>query len=261
MRRFHLVEFEDLPWFPARIRDYMTDYLQFVANQLDFYKPVLFVLERGLQASGGETIVDLASGGGGGLLKVARHLLENHPGLQVVLTDRYPNLDAFERTAAKQPGVFVYEQAPVDARAVPASLQGLRTQFLSLHHFRPADAKKILQNAVDAGAPIAIFEAQKRNVEHLLRFALSPIAVWLMTPVIRPFSGRRILLTYLVPAVPAFVFWDGLVSVLRTYTAEEMMAMAEAAGGSTGYVWEAGENRDGPACILYLLGCPGPDAA
>lgn len=256
MKRCQLFEFEDLSWFPAPIRDAMTDYLQFVANQFDFYKPVAPALEKGLQESGGETIIDLASGGGGGLLKLSAHLEAPFPSLNIVLTDRFPNAAAFSRTVGQRPGAFSFEAGPIDARDVPEHLKGLRTQFLSFHHFQPEEARRILQNAVEATQPIAIFEAQKRDIEHLFRFALSPIAVCLMTPFIRPFSWSRLLFTYLIPAVPLFVFWDGLVSVLRTYSTEEMLALAAEADPEGRFVWESGENREGPACIQYLLGYP-----
>jgi len=258
MRRIHLFEFEDLPRFPRHIRDYMTDYLQFVANQFDFYKAIVPIIEEGLMRSGGERIIDLASGGGGGLLKLSDHLEGAFPSLSIILTDRYPNLSAFHRTVARKPDVFTCEPAPVDARAVPGHLSGLRTQFLSLHHFEPEDVRKILKNAIDAGQPIALFEAQKRNVEHLFRFAPAPIAVLILTPLIRPITLGRLVFTYLVPAVPLFTFWDGMVSVLRTYSTEEMLAMANEADTEARYVWKTGENREGPACIQYLLGHPKP---
>lgn len=256
MKRYHLFEFEDLPWFPSRIRDYMTDYLQFVANQFDFYKPVLSVIEEGLAASGGETIVDLASGGGGGFRKLSEHLAERHPKLRIILTDRYPNAEAFAQTIGKNPAVFRAADGPVDAREVPETLTGLRTQFLSLHHFEPEDARRILGNAVEAGQPIALFEAQKRDMAHLIRFALSPLFVVLLTPMIRPFRWGRLFFTYLIPAVPLFVFWDGLVSVLRTYSTAEMLALAGEADPEHRFQWTAEENTEGPACIQYLLGVP-----
>ena len=69
MKRLHLFEFEDQPWFPRVIRDGMTDYLKFVANRCDFYKSVIPILAKGLHKSGSNTIVDLASGAGGGWSK------------------------------------------------------------------------------------------------------------------------------------------------------------------------------------------------
>ena len=67
--RIHAFEFNDLSWFPESFRDYQTDYLQFVANRFDMYQQVLPVIKRGILSSGNNTIIDIASGGGGGLFK------------------------------------------------------------------------------------------------------------------------------------------------------------------------------------------------
>jgi hypothetical protein len=90
MKRIHAFEFEDFGWFPTVLRNYMTDYLQFVSNSLDIYKPVIYLLEKGLGSAGNSTIVDIASGGGGGLIGIARHLMPNRPGLKIILTAIIP---------------------------------------------------------------------------------------------------------------------------------------------------------------------------
>ena len=118
------------------------------------------------------------------------------------------------------------------------------------------DARRILQNAVDAGQPIAIFEAQKRDVAHFIKFALSPLGVWLLSPAIRPFKWSRLVLTYLLPAVPLFVFWDGLVSVLRTYNEDELIQLTNSLNEGDSFVWEIGESKSGSIVIPYLLGYP-----
>jgi hypothetical protein len=33
MSRIHFFEFEDLPWFPSILREFMTDHLSFMAEQ------------------------------------------------------------------------------------------------------------------------------------------------------------------------------------------------------------------------------------
>ena len=63
MKRIHSFEFEDLKWFPQLLRDYMTDYLQFSANTLDIYKSIVPIIQRGIDAAGNNTIIDIASGG------------------------------------------------------------------------------------------------------------------------------------------------------------------------------------------------------
>jgi hypothetical protein len=254
--RLHLVEFEDLQWFPKAIRNYMTDFLQFAANKFDFYKTITPILKNGVEASGTNTIIDLASGGGGGWLKLSEHIAEEMPDVTVHLTDFYPNIAAFERTKAKNPDVFSFEEKSVNALDVPKELIGLRTQFLSFHHFKPDEARQILQNAVDAQCPIAIFEAQKRSVGDFIKFFFSPINVVFSTPFIRPFSFGRILFTYLIPIVPIFVWWDGLVSVLRTYSDKEMNELIAKLKDNESFEWEVSFVKNGPVKIYYTLGIP-----
>lgn len=253
MGRVHLFEFEDQMWFPSFLRDYGTDFLQFLSNKTKLYHPGIQILEKGLAAYGENSIVDLASGGGGGLLSLNSELLKKYPDLKIVLTDYYPNVNAFEYTK-NQASNFEYISTSIDARNVPSSLKGLRTQFLSLHHFRPVDATKILQNAVDTGNPIAVFEAQERSIPSILAMLFSPISVLLTTPFIRPFKWGRLLFTYLIPIVPLFVLWDGVVSALRTYSVKEMNHLVKGLENGTSFNWEIGRMKSGPGVILYLLG-------
>ena len=82
----------------------------------------------------------------------------------------------------------------------------------------------------------------------------SPITVLLTTPFIRPFKFGRIIFTYLIPIVPLFVLWDGIVSSLRTYSVKEMNKLVENLNGTETYDWEINKVKSGPSVILYLLG-------
>ncbi len=256
MKRIHAFEFEDLSWFPKNLRNYMTDFLQFGANTFDMYKSVVPVLDKGIKSAGNHKIIDIASGGGGGLLKLAEHLKQEHPNLKIILSDYYPNLNAFKRTKSKMPDIFDYIEYPVNAMDVPTDVKGFRTQFLSLHHFKREDAKAILQNAIDCNQPIGIFEAQQRNIKSLIPMLLSPITVLLMTPFIRPFKLGRLLFTYLIPILPLFILWDGVISVLRTYTIDELKQMISSLNNSNHFDWEIEISKGKPSEILYLLGIP-----
>lgn len=255
MGRIHLFEFEDQKWFPDFLRNYGTDFLQFLSNKTQMYKSIVPVLDKLLTKNKTNQIIDLASGGGGGLLWLNSVLRENHPDLKILLTDYYPNLPAFIHTKEQADNIDFYSQA-VDAREVPKELKGLRTQFLSLHHFKPEDAKKILQNAVDDKTPIAIFEAQERSVPSIIAMLLSPISVLLATPFIRPFKIGRIVFTYFIPIVPLFVMWDGVVSSLRTYSVKEMKNLVDSLNNTDSFEWEINRVKSGPAVILYLTGRP-----
>lgn len=253
MGRIHLFEFEDQDWFPTFLRNYMTDFLQFLSNKTGLFKPVVAIIEETLRKSNTATIIDLGSGGGGALVGLNQDLKKKIPDLKIIMTDYFPNLTAFEHTK-KLADNFDYESEPVDARNVPSELKGLRTQFLSFHHFKPIDAKLILQNAIDSKSSIAIFEAQERSVPSILAMLFSPISVLLTTPFIRPLKLGRIIFTYLIPVVPLFVLWDGVVSSLRTYSIQEMNDLIEQLKGNEKYNWEVGKLKSGPGKILYLIG-------
>lgn len=253
MSRMHLFEFEDQSWFPDFLRNYMTDFLQFLTNKSKLFKPAIPMLDQLLRDSGEAQIIDLGSGGGGGLLWIAEELQLKHPELQIMMTDLYPNIKAFEYTSNKN-DMFSFREESVDARKVPDSLKGLRTQFLSLHHFRPEEAKAILQNAVDSKSNIAIFEGQERSIGSILAMIFSPVSVWLVTPFIKPFSVGRIIFTYLIPLVPLFVFWDGIVSSLRTYSVKEMENLVADLKEGELYEWNIGRVASGPGVNLYVTG-------
>lgn len=255
MKRIHAFEFEDLHWFPASLRDYMTDYLQYAANRFNAYKNVIPILRRGVEAAGNSTIIDIASGGGGGMLSIAKHLQKEVPDLRIVLTDYYPNTASFRKTKAQLPDTIDYLTESINAMNMPGALKGFRTQFLSLHHFRPADAQAILQDAVDNRQPIGIFEGQQRNFKSFLVVLAAPVMLLLFTPFIKPFRIGRLIFTYLIPVMPVTLLWDGIISVLRTYTVAEMQDMAASLNGADTYAWEIGVAK-GLEDIPYLLGLP-----
>ncbi|MTI29499.1 hypothetical protein [Xanthovirga aplysinae] len=256
MKRIHLFEFEDLSWFPSFLRNYGTDFLQFMANFFDIYPGIVPILKKGLEK--GETlhILDLASGGGGGWKTLGGHLKKKVPGLRVTLSDFYPNLEAFKSMKGYDNEVFDYYSESLNALDVPKEIKGLRTQFLSFHHFKPKDARHLLQNAVNSQAPIAIFEIQQRDLSHFIKALFSPISVLLTAPFIRPFKIGRMIFTYLIPLVPLFVWWDGVISVLRTYTFDEIHQLTENLEKGEAYKWESGKTKKGPLTITYTLGYP-----
>lgn len=216
------------------------------------YRPIVPIIKKGLRKSKTNQIIDLGSGGGGGLIWLNSELKKDIPDLKIILTDFYPNISAFKYTK-EQADNFEYVEKPVDARNIPGKLKGLRTQFLSLHHFKPKDAKLILQNAINTNSAIAIFEGQERSIPSILAMLFSPISVLLVTPIIRPFKIGRIIFTYLIPIVPLFVLWDGIVSSLRTYSLKEMNRLVANLNDTEKYDWEINKVKSGPGVVLYLL--------
>ena len=254
--RFHLFELEDQIWFPAILRDLATDYLCFIQATFGLHRAVVPLLAEVLRKTGRRQIVDLCSGGGGSVLEIQRALTAIGLDTRIIMTDRFPNLTAFQRIEQASHGQISFVRESVDARCVPDQLCGLRTIFNSFHHFRQSDATKILCDAVEAAQPIAIFEYPERTmVIVLLTMVLTPFLVALATPFIRPFHWPRLLLTYLLPLVPLTCWWDGIVSQLRAYTVDELKAMTK---NSTSYEWHAGtiSLRGSPGHLTYLVGHP-----
>src|SRR5688572_33408345 len=116
--RLHLFELEDQPWFPNAIRDLATDYLEFMEAKMGLHRPVVPVLADALRASGSDTVVDLCAGGGGPVIALQRALADAGVDARFILTDKYPNLPAFERIAREHAGIDGHT-TPVDATAVP----------------------------------------------------------------------------------------------------------------------------------------------
>jgi hypothetical protein len=113
MGRIHALEWEDLQWFPASWRDFGTDFLKFIATKFYIYKPILPLMQRCFEKSGQNHWVDLASGGGSGLICLTKDLKLNNPKLKITLTDFYPNIKSFESLKAEMPDTFSYEKLSI----------------------------------------------------------------------------------------------------------------------------------------------------
>ncbi|MEM7454101.1 MAG: hypothetical protein AAF456_07070 [Planctomycetota bacterium] len=256
MKRLQLVELEDLSWFPPLLRNYMTDFLRTIEEKTDLFGPAVDTIAGLLESNGQSAVVDLASGGGGQWRTLFPRLATRVANARLTLTDYYPNHDSLKRIAAIDQQAVAVESDSVDARQVPDHLHGVRTMFLSLHHFNPEDATKILADAVSAKAPIAVFEAQLRDFKHLIQFAISPLAVLALTPFIRPFSLGRLFFTYLAPVVPLCVGFDGVASVFRTYMPDELLEMAAVADPGGSYEWSAKVVSHGLHKVQIFTGQP-----
>jgi hypothetical protein len=255
--RIHLFEFEDLSWFPDTIRQGGTDFLRFFLNSTNFYQPAQKIIADVLQRTSQNTIIDLCSGGGGAIEKVMGPLLNENAQLTVLLTDKFPNVNAFALISERNKGRIGYTASAVDAKDVPAELPGVRTMFTAIHHFRPNDVRGILKDTVDKKVPIAIFDGGDKHIFTLLGILLlQPIMFVLFTPFFRPFKVSRIVFTYLLPLIPLMTIWDGMVSVLRLYKPKELRTLAEELNAKN-YVWESGKKRNGIGMhVTYLVGYP-----
>ena|SRR5271154_2983661 len=256
MRRIQFIEIHDQPWFPTSLRDDVIDAFQFGLTLLRTYASIGPLLHGALDSARSRSVVDMCSGGGGPWLYLSQKLAGGARAVRVCLTDKYPNLRAFENLSAASENRITFSPDPVDAMKVPDELRGFRTMFTSFHHFSPEQARAILQNAVDDGRDIGIFETTKRSpltIALMVPWALMP---FFFTPWIRPFRWSRLFWTYLIPIVPFVFLFDGIVSCLRTYRPEELREMVGELTAA-GYQWQIGEQSGTPGemPVTYLIGC------
>jgi len=251
MRRYQLFEFLDQAWLPARLRAAATNYLVAAYGTTPY--PALWaeIVARVLRESRTDRIVDLGSGSGGPMRLVLSRMEEMGQRPRVTLTDLHP---------VRTDNAIDYWPEPVNATSVPRDLPGLRTLFLTFHHFAPSTARAVLRDAFGRRQPICIFEATAREPAAVAASFLIPLLVWMVTPMIRPVIAFQLFFTYLVPAVPLLAFWDGLVSQLRTYPIAELQELT-ADCSSPGYIWEFGSIATPrvPFRTCYLIGRPVPE--
>ena len=242
--RLHLVEIHDLPSCPASLRDALTDFLAFTEHLSGAYDPIGPMLRRAVERTKARRIVDLCSGAGGPWSRLAGQV-----GVPVLLTDLYPHRD---RGGAQR---MPFHPRPVDARAVPQELDGFRTIFTAFHHFRPAEARAILGDAVRARQGIGVFEIARRAPLEMAVIAFTWLGTVALAPFIRPWRWSRFLWTYLPPVLPLVGTFDGVVSCLRTYSIKELRGLV---WGLDTYDWDFGNFRvpRTPLRGTYLIGLP-----
>jgi hypothetical protein len=257
MRRIQFIELHEQNWFPKFLRDDITDVLQFALSSTAAYGPIAPLFLRALHAAHRRSIVDLCSGAGGPWLDLAHRLKSGGAGFQVLMTDKFPNVAAFETARFRSELPMSFCDHSVDAREVPRNLDGFRTLFSAFHHFPPAEARAIIQDTVDARQGIGIFEITRRTAPGIAAMILWSLSPLFFSPFVRPFRWSRLFFTYVIPAIPCVLLFDGVVSCLRTYRPSELTDLVRQLG-ATNYEWQAGEFHESilKVPITYLIGFP-----
>jgi hypothetical protein len=260
MKRIQAIEFEDYAWFPAQWRNFMTDFFHYQMKTFNLYRPAVDLLAQALRQTGKRQIVDMCSGGSGPLALIQKQLKQQH-GLDVPvrLTDKFPNLPAFEKIVGEAEGEIRFSNESVDATNVSESLDGFRTIFSAFHHFPPSLATRILQDCVDKRAPIGIFELSNRSFSAFFQVLLAgPLSIFFLTPFFKPRSWQRFFWTYVIPVIPFFVAFDGAGSNLRAYAPDELLELVGQVSGQDQFKWQAGvKSTHLPGVrVTYLIGMP-----
>ena len=251
MRRQRWFEIHDQPWFPAYFRDLVTEALETVWNQNRTYHPIAERLREAVASSKADRVVDLCSGGGGPWKSLSSEVAGER-GLEICLTDLYPNKLLRQKKTDCAYAITIWPDS-VDARRVPAELTGFRTIFSSFHHFDPAAARAILADAFTRREGIGIFEGARPDAWTLVAVTAMPFLAVRAALTARPFRWGRIFWSCVLPVVPAVVWVDGVLSCLRSYSLEDLQELTRGLEAE-GYTWRIGDQSGGPVPIRYLIG-------
>ena len=257
MRRYHLSEIADKPWFPSMLRNLMTDILQFTVVKFRIYEPVIPLIKEAMRQMKTTRIIDLCSGSSGPWSQMLAQLQEQEETVLVTLTDKYPNLQAFNKTKELLGDKINYIPEVVDIMNVPVYLKGMRTIFSAFHHFEPDAARKILQNSVNSRSAIGIFEFAEKRLDKIAFALLLPMFVFLITPFIRPRTFKRIFWVNIIPIIPWVFTYDAIVSFVKTYSPRDLKELIKGIN-SQGYEWKIGQVASTLRSIriTYLIGFP-----
>lgn len=233
MRRFHLFEFNDLSWLQV-LHEALLDCLNLVHRLSGPYRSMSPYLDDVMREAGKKDggILDLCSGGG----EHIRALVEDAKlaGLRlpkITLTDLYPRPQYYEKLQKEfGPNQINYVATSVSALSDNSELARGKMIMLcsSLHHFKPVQAREIIAQALRSSGGIIILEMTPRKFKTMSRVVVESIPMLAAPFFAHKFSLMKFVFTTLIPVIPFMFAFDGIVSCLRTYKEEELMAMIPA---------------------------------
>jgi hypothetical protein len=260
VKRFHLFELEDQSWFPDCIRNGGTDFLGFIIRHFQLYKSVAPLLSEAMKRTGHLEVLDLCSGSGE-VVELMSNVISSELAtkeIKFTLSDKFPNLESYRNVQQRNGTRINYISESVDVLECYAHREGFRTMFSAVHHFKPAQVKTILSNITSSGKPLAFFDGGNKSwFMILLILVIHPLLFFFCTPFIRPFRWDRLLFTYVLPIIPLYTIWDGIVSILRLHTPEQLNVLARAVDLDQKYHWQHGKARTKfGVSVCYLIGVP-----
>jgi hypothetical protein len=258
MARVQGVELEDLAWYPAWLREDQTDYLRFMMEFFQVFRPALPLLSEVVGHTGTARFTDLCSGGGGPVRFILQHFRPSQP-VRFTLSDLYPNHKAFAYLQEQSNGAIDFIPHACDALRAPHQPGTILTLFNAFHHFNEAQAQAFLAKVQSQRTPLLVFEPINRSLAQVVVnvFVLT-VFMWLSTPFVKPFRWRRMCFTYLLPLLPLCTLWDGLVSVARLYSPAHMQKMLDKLPADPQYYWRPGKLKHTFGKAIYLIGYPLP---
>lgn len=213
-------ELEDHSWFPDSLRAYQTDFLGGIAKLIGLYKPAAIFLSGKVKAA--DRIVDLASGSGIPAILATRNM-----DVDLILTDKFPNAKNADFINKSFNADYMTDSIDVIENEIPRG--AVYIMFNSLHHFSKENLIIILKKIQTHNADAYFFEPIMPTLSTFLKVAFSTLLLpFFIVPFIKPFRWDRLVFTYLFPIGILATFWDGMISVRKSYSIQELEEMKTA---------------------------------
>jgi len=238
MRRRQLFELNERPECPRFVRDSVVEALGTGLRWMNLGAILGPAFREFAARARCRRVLDLCSGSGVPAALLVDWLRETTGASpRFVLSDLLADPGPMAEVAARSGGAIEAAPAPIDATRVETNEpHDTRTIINSFHHFAPAEARRILGDAVAGRRAIFIYEGFPRDLRRLAPTTPTTLPALLLNPLwTRRDRLLKALFTYVVPAIPAAASWDAFVSVMRVYREAELMELVAPLGDD--YAW------------------------
>jgi len=227
-RRLQLFEFCDQQWLQGWLREAFFDCLSFTHNYLQPYYHVVKPFAAWAHQNKASVIQDFGSGSGEQIAFVIKTGTKNNIQLpKFILSDLFPQLAAW-RTMRSAMGSEVVDYVEPSLSALnPAGVTSRYwCIFTAFHHFPPQDAGNFLREFTHHADSLCIMELSRRVWPDIIAEFFLGLPVYFFTPFFASrFKWQKLLFTTFIPVVSLMVWFDGFISILRSYTKEEIIEM------------------------------------
>ena len=207
-------ELEDYAWFPPVLRRFQVEIIGEIACRMKIYQCLANDLRSLTNVR--KDVTDLCSGSGLPAICLVSSLRDAD--IKLTCTDLYPQ--------PKQHLTGTYKSEVCDVLALKPDQNIVYTMLNAFHHFTDLQKKQIIQRLLDQKSRFLFAEILEPGLLSLISVIFASFAgTIIFTPFIKPFSWKRIALTYLIPVNILTVLIDGIISVFRATDVQKLRTL------------------------------------
>lgn len=242
-----LKELEDFKWFPSILRRWQMDFIGSITAWTKLYSGLVPVIQDLVLKNKITVWQDVCSGSGIPAIYIHQKLNTSIP---LQLTDKYPDV-SFVNTQH-----INYRLEETDIQLLQPSSHRLYTMFNAFHHFTEKQQTDFANKMKNSNAPFFVAEILEPGIFNCIKIFFTTILVQLITaPFIKPFSLPRLFFTYIIPVNLFTITYDGIISVLKSKTAEDYRTLLQHIS-SPQYKISVQQLNNFKGNIIYITGIP-----